>query len=162
MAVIGQICREMADDGATGLAGRPAIPHVHCAQRSVVWHGRSTPTTVLSDHPALTQLHFPLEVATGGTTTVVGVSMTSRHISRDHELGSVTMPAVLEAFSAWSDEPQSAEQEAAEVATQDAATAAVYAEEATYAVCAAVAAPHTRAYEGQRTAHSAPRLALRT
>ena len=36
------------------------------------------------------------------------------HISRDHELESVTMPAVLGAFSAWSDEPQSAEQEAAD------------------------------------------------
>ena len=122
-SVVGQVCQEMADVGAAGPSGRPAIPFFHAAQRSVLWHGEATPV-VASPVAGVTELHFPLESESGGDTTVVGCTMTSRHIAWDSQIVSETMPSIIEAFRCWVAAPLSAAQETAEAATQAAAVAA--------------------------------------
>jgi hypothetical protein len=121
--VIGQVCQEMAVVGAEGPSGRQAIPFFHAAQRSVLWHGEATPV-VASPVPGMTELHFPLESESGGDTTVVGCTMTSRHIAWDTQIATDTMPSIISAFRRWVAEPLSAAQETAEAATQAAAVAA--------------------------------------
>ena len=122
--LIGQVCQEMADVGAAGPSGRPAIPCFHAGQRSVLWHGEATSVVASPTCPGVTEIHFPLESESGGDTTVIGCTVTSPHIAWDTQIATVTMPDVVSTFRRWVAEPLSAAQETAEAATQAAAVAA--------------------------------------